>query len=439
MLSVPERSTRLTQALFIASVVMYIGIQLWYVATPVPFISDSANYVKYARLALAEQTYYPNPQSIYSAWIVAPVYINYTAVILRVFGNTYSILWFNIILNMTQFALVVLIVRRWYGMQAAYVAAFLYMLYLNNLVLVMLNFTELMFGIFTLASIYCYTGKKKTTNAVLCGIFAGLALGVRPTAWALILAYILLYLYARRYEHKRIVLILTGVACYCLAMGLLSKRNIGRFEFTSTTGPSNLIMSATPDAKGVFNGRFFHNDSMYLAIKTYYDRDKYLMQRSKQYIAEHPGEWIALFPRKIYSTFISDGWGITYLLNSSYWDLNTYLKGDASVKQAFLNLPVLTRVKFWIFNIWQQLLYSMIMLTFLYQVYRLMRTKARREECLVNLFILLGVVLSIVSSVGNPRYKYNFLIVSILVISPIIEKFLTRRSCQALPKKCSVN
>jgi len=365
------------------------------------------------------------------AWIVAPVYINYTAAILKVLGDPYSILWFNIVLNLTQLALVLLIVRRWYGEVAGYVAAFLYMLYLNNLGLVMQNVTELMFGVFMLASIYYYTGEKKISNAVLCGICTGLALGVRPTAMALVLVYILIYLYdlyTRKYEHKQIAFILAGVACYCIAMGMLSKRNIGQFVYTSTTGPSNLVMSAIPEANGVFYGQFFKTDSTYRAIETYPERNKYLMQRSKQYIAEHPLEWLGLIPRKIYSTFVFDGWAVEYLLGSSDWNLNTYLKGDATVKQEFLKLPRLTRVKFWVSNIWQQVLYGFILMIFLYQLYTLVRAKGRREEYLVNLFILIGVGLSIVSSVGNPRYKYNFLIAAILVITPIITKSLGRRA-----------
>jgi hypothetical protein len=429
MLSAPDRSARRLKTLFIVSLVLYIGIQVWLVSSPIPFLSDSANYVRYARLALEEHTYYPNPQSLYSAWIVAPVYINYTAVILEVFEDTYAILWFNIVLNLTQLALVVLIVRRWYGDVAGYVAAFLYMLYLNNLGIVMQNVTELMFGVFMLASIYYYTGDKRTSNAILCGLFTGLALGVRPTAMALVLVYILIYLYdvyTRQYEHKQIVLILAGVACYCLAMGMLSKRNIGQFEYTSTTGPSNLIMSAIPEANGVFYGQFFKTDSTYRAIKTYPERDEYLMKRSKQYIAEHPLEWVGLMPRKIYATFVFDGWAVEYLLGSSDWNLNTYLKGGATVKQEFQQLPVLTQVKFWVFNIWQQTLYAVIMVIFLYQLYRLIRTKGRREEYLINLFILIGVGLSIVSSVGNPRYKYNFLIAAILVISPVVARWTLR-------------
>src|SRR5688500_13933421 len=102
MLSAPDRPARRLKTLFIVSLVLYIGVQVWLVSSPIPFLSDSANYVRYARLALAEHTYYPNPQSLYSAWIVAPVYINYTAVILAVFEDTYAILWFNIVLNLVQ-------------------------------------------------------------------------------------------------------------------------------------------------------------------------------------------------------------------------------------------------------------------------------------------------------------------------------------------------
>lgn len=416
-------SLRKTNTLPVVCIAIYILIQFIHAASPVPFISDSANYVSYARLAIQQQTWYPNPGSINSAWIVAPVYINYIEAILRIFGSEYVILWFNIILNMMQMALVALITRRLYGNKTAMVAATIYMLYLNNLGLVMLNLTELMFGIFILLSIWLFTAEKTNINALFCGLAAGLAMGVRPTASALVMAFILLYLYdlyTKTASHKRIALILAGFTLYCIAMGSLSWHNIHRFEITSTTGPSNLIMSANDKAKGTFDGQFFKTDSTYLAIKTYPERDQYLKQRSIQYIKDHPLKWIALIPRKIYSTFIADGWTIEYLLHSDRWNINTYLKGDALVKQEFKALPLWFKIKFWIYNIWQQLIYAAIMILFLYQLIRLFRAKASPTEYIINLFIVIGVALSIITSVGTPRYKYNFLIAAIVLVSPVV-------------------
>lgn len=425
---------------------VYLLIQVIYVAFfQVPFISDSAGYLQFAREAVQEGTYYPNPSTIFNRWLVGPVYINYVGLLIRLSDNPAIILVFNILLNMAQMALVFVIARKLYNTRAALAAVLLYMLYLNNLGLVLLNLTELMFGVFVLLAIYFYISGPSRRNALWCGIFTGLSIGVRPTGWALVAAFLVLYvadLFLKRALHGKIALILLGVLLYIVPMGLLSQRNVGRFEFTATTGPSNLIMSANPMARGVFDDHFFETDSVYKTLRTYPERDQYLMSRAKAYIQEHPGTWLSLIPRKLYSTFISDGWAIEYLLNTNQWNLNTYLKGDHRVKEAFRDKSAAFRIGFWTLNIWQQLIYASIMIFFLYQALLLIRKKFRSEDLVVNLFILCGVGLSIMSSVGNPRYKYSFLIMAIVAGSPVAVQFydrLVNRRRQHLHDKATKN
>jgi 4-amino-4-deoxy-L-arabinose transferase-like glycosyltransferase len=422
-------------------IVVYLLVQLVYVFFfHVPFTSDSANYVKFARMAIQEGTYYPNPSSIFNEWLVAPVYINYLVLLLSIKDNITIILVLNILLNLIQLALVFGITRKLYNSRAACVAALLYMLYLNNLGLVMLNLTEFMFGIFVLLAIWFYISESSTRNALLCGLFTGLSIGVRPTGWTLIIVFLVLYgidLLLKKASHRKIALIFAGVTLYMVPMGLLSERNIHRFEYMSTTGPANLIMSSTPRAKGVFDAHFFKNDSVYKTKKTYPERDQYMMQQAKAYIQEHPVAWLSLIPRKIYSTFISDGWTLEFLLHNNQWNLNTYLKGDRQVKEAFHRQGTAFIAGFWILNIWQQLIYGFIMIFFLYQLVLLIRKKFRTDDLIINLFILTGTGLSILSSVGNPRYKYNFLILAIILISPVVvqlyDKFTTRKTRPSEP------
>jgi hypothetical protein len=331
---------------------------------------------------------------------------------------------------MAQLALVYIVTRKIFNNRVAWVAALLYMLYLNNLGLVLLNFTELMFGIFTLLSIFFYISDSTIRNNLLCGVFTGLAIGIRPTGWALVLVFLLLYLIdvlRRQPAHRRTALIFTGVMLYILPMGLLSERNIHRFEFTSTTGPANLIMTANPGAKGVYNGHFFKHDSVYLTLKTYPERDAYMMQLAKAYIREHPVEWLSLIPRKLYSTFISDAWTIEYLLGSSKWNINTYLKADAQERKEFNQQSTAFRIGFWTLNIWQQLVYGFIIILFVLQLGLSIRGKVRAGELVIYLFNLCVVGLSLLGSVGNPRYKYNFIILAIIAISPLVVRIYDTR------------
>ena len=426
-------------SLFLLSLFIYVLVQFIYVTFfPLPFISDSKTYFSFAESAIHENTYYPNPSSLYTQWLAAPAYINYVIALLKLYNSPSVILFFNIILNLIQLLLVYKITKKIFDRRAAIIASVLYMIYLNNLGLVLQNLTELPFGVLILASINFYISRPTIANNLLCGLTLGLAIGVRPTGWALVIAFVILYvisLVQGKGAHAKLACILIGILLYIVPMGLLAKRNVGQFEYMSTTGPANLIMSANPRAKGVFDPHFFYNDSIYLTKKTFIDRQEYLIERSKEYIAENPKAWISLIPRKLYSTFISDGWSIPYLLNDQKWDLNFYIKGDADVKHAFRNESIFFRIAFWGLNIWQQLIYGLIAIFFVYQLYLFVRSKPVMYETLViNLFILGGVSLSILSSVGAPRYKYNFLIAAIILISPLISDLVFKYRCKVKGK-----
>jgi hypothetical protein len=398
-------------------------VQIVYVVFfPLPFTGDSATYLSFAQAAIEEHTYYPNPSSIYNAWLIAPVFINYTVLLLKVWNNASIILFSNILLNLVQLFFLYKVTQKLFDTRVAIAAAIIYILYLNNLGLVLHNLTELPFGIMIMASIYFYISPSTRVNNFLCGLTAALAIGIRPTGWALVLAYLIIYviaLFRGKASHVNLVYIMSGILLFITTTGLLSKRNIGRFEYTSTTGPANLIMSANPHARGVFDPYFFNNDSTYLTKKTYFERDQYLMESSRKYIAENFWTWVSLMPRKIYSTFISDGWSIHKLLHSQKWDLNAYLKANDQAKRTFHQESLFFRISFWILNIWQQLLYGLIAAFFLYQVYDFVKGRGFTfERLLINLFIIGGLAMTLLFSVGTPRYKYNFLITSIILISP---------------------
>jgi 4-amino-4-deoxy-L-arabinose transferase-like glycosyltransferase len=356
--------------------------------------------------------------------------MNYLILLLTLNNSVSIILYSNILLNVVQLALLFKVTEKIFGRKEATVAAVIYMLYLNNVGLVLLNLTELPFGLFVLVSIYFFISKKAFKNYLLCGVACGLAIGIRPTAWALVLSFFIVsitQLFQGKEKPAQFVLILVGILLYIIPMGLIAKRNIGRFEFTSTTGPANIIMSANPRAKGVFDPYFFYNDSIYLTKKTYVERNEYLITRSKEYIIEHPWKWLSLIPRKIYSTFISDGWGVPQLLNSQKWDINVYLKGKGQTRQEFQEETFLFRTAFWTLNIWQQLIYGFIAFFFLVQLYVFIKGRNfSSERLMINLFIIIGTGLTVASSVGNPRYKYNFLIVAIIVVSPVVAGLLRK-------------
>ena len=413
----------------IVGLLAYVVIQLVYVIFfPLPFTSDSAASMSFAQMAIQEHTYYPNPSSLFGNGIIAPVYTNYLILILLISNSVQSILFSNILLNTLQLVLLFKVTEKLFGTRAAIAAGILYALYLNNVGLVLLNLTELPFGLCILASLYFYLSSPTIRNYLLCGFAMGLAIGVRPTGLALTISFLIVYvvyLFQNKAQHLKMACIVIGMFLYIVPMGLLSKQNIDRFEYSSASGPANIIMSANPRATGVFDPYIFKNDSILLAKKTYVEKNEYLLNSAKEYLKEHPGHWFSLIPRKLYSTFVSDVWAIPQVLHAPEWDLNVYIKGKAGARERFHEKSVFFRIAFWILNGWQQMIYGVIFVFFFYQLFSFLKGKDFSiEKLLINLFIAGGMGITIVASVGNPRYKYSFLMIAIILVSPYIIRFL---------------
>lgn len=407
-----------------SALLLYTIVQVIYIVWfPLPLVSDSLTYFNYAQQAIQENTYYPNPSSIYSTWLVAPVYINYLIGILKINNSLAAILISNIVLNNLQLILLFLVVDKIFNRAAAYAAGLIYMLYLNNLGMVLMNLTEFMFGIFILASIYFYISRPILRNYILAGLFLGLAIGVRPTGLALFFSYICIFgfdLLQKKYEFKKLAVVAAGMLVYIFAMGLLSERNIDRFEYTSTTGPANLIMSANPNASGSYSDHFIKTDSIYKTKTTYYDRNEYLMSRSKEYIIDHPITWLSLIPKKIYLMFIFDGWAVSTLIQEQKSDLNSYLKNKNNYRQELNQRSFFAKAGFWIFNSWQYIVFGTILILFAIKTIQIKRWYLNKHELLLFAFIIITMGLTILSSVGHARYKYAPLVIAIALTSSLV-------------------
>jgi 4-amino-4-deoxy-L-arabinose transferase-like glycosyltransferase len=410
-----------------AVISLYVAVQCCVVmANRLPFESDSAAYYQCALDSMREGTYYPNPSSVTGDAILAPVYINTLIGLLSITASPVVIQLFNIVLNVCQLLMVFLIAKKMFGAASGIIAMALYALYLNNIGLDLFNYTELMFGVLVLLSMYLYLFSRKQLVWLASGIVLGLALGVRPTAYALYGGYLLMYIISvirRNPNHRRMILVSAGLGIYIVAAGLLAERNIGSFVFTSTTGPANLVMSANPNASGVFDARGFADDSVYQAKKTFDEKGAYLKKKSMDYIAQHPMHFLSIIPRKLYATFISDDWAVSILLNSNEWNFARFIKmfQHPEDRRQFGALPPGYRIMFLLLNAYHQLLYMILMSLIVYQGWYHYKKRPNQEGVLlINSFMWGGLLMALLASVGSARYKYTLVISGLIVISPII-------------------
>ena len=141
--------------LFLILLAIYIILQIIIVVFNEPhFESDSLYYFQKAEQCVQNNSFYPNNSNLFDDYIVAPIYINYLFIILKIFKSINAILFFNIILNSLNCVLVYSITKKLFENQSALIASILYMLYLNNLGIILMNFNDLLFCTMMLLAIY---------------------------------------------------------------------------------------------------------------------------------------------------------------------------------------------------------------------------------------------------------------------------------------------
>ncbi len=417
--------------------IIYLIVQLIYIIFfRVSFHSDSLYYYKLAEDCLKANSFYPAPHHLYEDYIIAPLYINLLVVVLNIYNSTFSISLINIILNFLQLFFLYKITVKIFNEDTAKLTTVIYIFYLNTLGLVLLNYTELFFGILIFASIYFYF-HEKPIYFLISGLAAGASIGVRPIGWALIAAYLIIYLYEffkKRKSHKKIVLIISGTLTFILMFGFFNQLNFGKFIYTSTTGPVNLLIGANDNTTGAFNARVFEKgNSGYLEnpqSMTYIEKDKYWNEQALKWIEDNPVKWISLISIKFGYIFLWDDISISALFNLQQWDLFHIVKSilnEKSLSALFKDNSTFVISLYLIIQILNYFYYIFILL-FTFLGLRILYKKKlfNTENILLLLFCIIGILITVVVY-GIPRYKYPFVISFLPFASLFIKSLMDRK------------
>jgi len=432
---------RIISPRFLALVLaLYFAFHILYFFLPsVPLESDSLSYYRWAQENLKSGTLYPSSYnlSLNKECVVAPVYINLLVVTLSIWNDPKAIFVLNAVFNISQLLLVFALTRKIFGELPAAFAAGLYIFYMNNLGLLQMNLTELAFGVFLLLSIFLYITRRGAGALLFSGFFLGLAIGVRPTGWALVLALILVLVWKAFHgtrEIRKPILAAFGLCIYILGAGLYTQHSIGDFVFMSDSGPANLILSCNDEANGLYSDKIFKRPEF--QIENYKERSKAYLSYSIRWIRQHPFQWISQFPQKIYSTYITDDFSVSRLLLQEEWSFNRFVKAlrRGELNQRFNNEPLWFRVSFLILNIFHQLFYMTLVAVFAMQTFQFIKNKEWKEgTILLYLYVLIGVLMTLVGSIGSLRYKYSYMIIAMILCSPLIAQFIRKHSIPLHP------
>lgn len=416
-------------------IMLYVAIQLLLVLLlPVEYRSDSADYFKLAQESIQANSFYPAPQHLYSYYIFAPLFVNILVILLQISNSTFIISIFNLLLNTLQLFLVYKLSVNIFNRRVGAITVLLYIFYLNNLGFLVSNFTELLYGVLVLGSLMFYLRKGKL-NDFISGLFLGASISVRPVGYALLLAFILFFVYNKIKFKKSypVIWVISGVITFISLFGLFNQLHFGRFIFTSTTGSINILIGANDKATGGYKDEVFKpGNAGYLAnadSMTYFEKNNFYTEKSFDWITSHPLRWLGLIPMKLVHTFIWDDITISYLLDTGDWDFAKFVKylwNDKSLKNIMPGAPPSKRIISFIVQVGHLVYYYFLMIFIIIGLIFYMKDKIKKDIVLIiSLYVLFGILMILIT-VGNVRFKYPFLIIML----PFAANFIYSKFCK---------
>lgn len=424
-----ERTLNFLQRNIKTLLVIYLIIQLSYVLfSNLSYKSDSLYYFNLAQDCLKLHTFYPAPVHLYQDYIIAPLYINILVLLLSIFNSEITIGLFNIVLNFLQLWLVYKITEKIFSREAARILVIIYIFYLSTLGLILFNFTELMFNVFIFSSIYFYL-QKKNFHLFVSGIFLAASIAVRPVGWAVLGAYLICELFSNeliKNNVKKIGLIIFGLVLFVLLFGSFNYSHFGKFIFTSTNGPVNLLIGSNDDATGAYNDKVFEKGKIgYIPDsqnKTYVEKENYWLQQSINWIYKHPLKYVSLFSLKIVHMFIWDDFSVYRLLDLKDWNLYRVIKNIITGNDEHLlgDNPLVLKISYFILLILHHVYYFSIVILFILTIGKNFKAIFKKSNLKIFLiFMMLGITIHLLTF-GDARFKYPYIITMMIFIAPVI-------------------
>lgn len=413
---------------------IYVLIQLVLIfTTKITYNSDCQYYYQLAQDCIEQGEFYPAPSHLYEDYIFAPFYINVVIILLKISNSPLIISLFNFLIILAQIWVLYKISIKAFSENVATLSVLLYIFYLNNLGFVLLNYTELLFVLMVSISIYFFL-VNKNYSFLLSGIALGSSIAVRPTGWVLLIAFLILQLYVS-YKNRKLatsyLYIYLGVLVFILCFGGWTYSHFGKFEFTSTTGPVNLLIGANDDATGGFNGTVHQKGKIgYIEnpdTLTYIQKSDLYQETAINWIKENPIKWISLIPLKMLHAFAWDDITLSPLLG--YDNLNF----ARAVRNIFDRNNSITKMEkesettslfYFLIQIIHHLYYYFLLVVIVLGIYQLIKNKNFNDGTRLILLYSLFSIFVMMIIFGTPRFKYPMLILLLpLAANYIVAKF----------------
>jgi hypothetical protein len=267
----------------------------------------------------------------------------------------------------------------------------------------------------------------------LSGIFAAGAIAVRPVGWAILLSIFIIHFF-QSYKNKKILLnyfyFYSGVLFFILLFGSFTYTHFGKFEYTSTTGPINLLLGANDNATGAFNSTVLETDKAGFIENpdslTYLQKGEFYKEQAFKWIAENPGKWLLLGPMKLLHTFAWDDVSLSSLVgmaNVNFARVMKIILLEYDFDKAIPDSTTFYKALYLSILILHHLFYYFLLIAILAGVYKYLRKRKYNKNINLILLFCAIAILMIMITVGAPRYKYPMFI----LLLPFAANYLTTK------------
>ena len=381
--------------------------------------SDALYYYKLAQECVEQNEFYPAQQHLFEDYIVAPLYINMLIILLKIFNSTITLSFFNLCVILLQILLLYKITSKIFPERIAGLTILLVILYVNTVGLMLQNYTELFFLLLITASIYLFMLNKNVLT-IMSGILLGAAIAVRPAGWAFLLAFITIQIF-KSIKDKKILInyiyVYAGTVIFIILFGGFTLLHFGKFEFTSTTGPVNLLLGANNDATGAFNSTVLERGKAgYIGEPeslTYIQKGEFYNDKAIKWIKENPLRWLSLAPLKFLHSYGWDDISLSSLMgfnDTNFLRVMRILISDRDLEKALPNSTLTDKALYFSILVISHLYYYFLLFAIILGIYNVFKSKLNTDETSLILLFSLFATLMIMITVGTPRYKYPMFI-----------------------------
>jgi len=311
---------------------LFMALRVLVLLVPVEPVSDYAWYFKRALVMAAGQGYSENGVPT-AFWPVG--YPAFLAGLFSVFGGSVLVGQIaNLVLAAATFLLVYLTSRQVFRDEsAARLALLLLAIYPNNIAYVALIATETLFTFLLLLATWLLLRSRSLPSLLAAGVVFGLATLVKSQTILLIPPLVLLAGW-QRWAWRPIWLgIARGALVLAVAIVTVSPwswRNqqvLGQWIMVSTNGGISLLCGNNPSVVGDYRRDFSCDDPIFegvrFSVADQVAADRRARDLAFQWIRDNPGDFVGMFPKKIFRLWAPDGeaeWA--YQAGSPVYDAN---------------------------------------------------------------------------------------------------------------------